>query len=105
MNANPWASAAAPGRILIVDDERANTQLLEVMLGAEGFQIASAASGEKALAALTRQLPDLILPDALIPGSSGFDVADPVKKAPVTSNKHGRPTVAGGGVNPGGGRP
>ena len=49
-------AADAPARILIVDDERPNRQLLEVMLRPEGFHLESASSGEEALA--------LVLPQA-----------------------------------------
>ena len=40
-----------PARVLIVDDERHNRQLLEVMLAPEGLLIQTAGSGEEALAA------------------------------------------------------
>ena len=43
-----------PARVLIVDDERLNRQLLEVMLTPEGFLLQSAASGEEALAMIAR---------------------------------------------------
>jgi CheY-like chemotaxis protein len=45
-------------RILIVDDERQNRQLLEVMLQPEGFLITTAASGEEALARVAEEAPD-----------------------------------------------
>ena len=46
--------ADQPVRILIVDDERHNRQLLEVMLAPEGFVLETASSGEEALAAVAR---------------------------------------------------
>jgi len=61
-----------PARVLIVDDERPNRQLLEVMLAPEGFELLSAASGEEALALVRRQPPDLILLDVMMPGMDGY---------------------------------
>jgi two-component system, cell cycle sensor histidine kinase and response regulator CckA len=75
-----------PGRILIVDDERQNSQLLEVMLAAEGFIPSTAASGEEALAIIRDCPPDLILLDIMMPGMSGYDVASRIKSNAATRN-------------------
>ena len=57
---NPsFAIADHHARILIVDDERHNRQLLEVMLAPEGFVLLTAESGEQALAMVAEQAPDL----------------------------------------------
>ena len=50
-------AAGQPARILIVDDERHNRTLLEVMLAPEGFVLTTAASGEEALAMVAQQRP------------------------------------------------
>jgi two-component system sensor histidine kinase/response regulator len=68
-----------PARILIVDDEPHNRQLLEVMLTPEGFHLRTAASGEEALAIVASQAPDLILLDIMMPGMDGYQVADRIK--------------------------
>jgi PAS domain S-box-containing protein len=75
-----------PGRILIVDDERQNRQLLEVMLAAEGFAPSTAASGEEALAVIRQHPPDLILLDIMMPGMSGYEVASKIKGNAATRN-------------------
>jgi signal transduction histidine kinase len=72
--------------VLIVDDERHNRQVLEVMLGPEGFLLRSAASGEEALAAVAQQPPDLILLDIMMPGMDGNQVAARIKGDPGTRN-------------------
>ena len=85
MNPSPDA-AAHPARILIVDDERQNRQLLEVMLTPEGFLLQTAANGEEALAIVAQQPPDLILLDIMMPGMNGYQVAARIKGNLVTKN-------------------
>ncbi len=75
-----------PARILIVDDEPVNRQLLEVMLAPEGFLLFTAANGEEALALVARQPPDLILLDVMMPGMDGYSVASRIKGDPNTKN-------------------
>ena len=85
MNPTP----ATPGEqacVLIVDDERHNRELLEVMLKPEGFLLLSAASGEVALALVARQPPDLILLDVMMPGMDGYQVAAKIKGARATES-------------------
>jgi two-component system cell cycle sensor histidine kinase/response regulator CckA len=85
MNRNPEI-ADRPARILIVDDERQNRQLLEVMLAPEGFSVQTAATGAEALALVAQQPPDLILLDVMMPGMDGFEVAGKLKGNLDTSN-------------------
>jgi PAS domain S-box-containing protein len=68
-----------PARILIVDDERHNRELLAVMLAPEGYLLLSAASGEEALAMAAQQTPALILLDIMMPGMDGYQVATRIK--------------------------
>jgi two-component system, sensor histidine kinase and response regulator len=76
----------SPARILIVDDERHNRELLEVMLTSSGFEIATAASGEDALQQVAREPPDLILLDVMMPGLDGYQVTTRLKADPATVN-------------------
>jgi two-component system sensor histidine kinase/response regulator len=78
--------ADRPARILIVDDERNNRQLLELMLAADGFQPLSAASGEEALAMVAQQPPDVILLDVMMPGIDGYRVTEKIKGNIATKN-------------------
>jgi PAS domain S-box-containing protein len=75
-----------PARILIVDNERRNRQVLEGMLTPEGFLLQTAASGEEALAIVAQQPPDLILLDILMPGMDGYQVAGTIKGNLATKN-------------------
>ena len=79
---NPGPTLVAlegPKRILIVDDEHNNRQLLEVILAREGFVTITATSGEEALATLAHEVPDLILLDIMMPGMDGYEVARTIK--------------------------
>jgi CheY-like chemotaxis protein len=78
--------AVHPRRILIVDDQRPNRQLLEVMLASEGYQLDQASSGEEALALVARRPPDLILLDVMMPEMNGFQVATELKSNPATKH-------------------
>jgi signal transduction histidine kinase/DNA-binding response OmpR family regulator len=88
MSQNGLASNAPerPACVLIVDDERANRDLLKVMLAPEGFLLLTASSGEEALALLAHQPPDLILLDVMMPGMDGYEVAGKIKGNPDTSS-------------------
>jgi diguanylate cyclase (GGDEF)-like protein/PAS domain S-box-containing protein len=74
----------APATILIVDDESLNRQLLQALLGPEGYVTRTAASGKEALAAIADDPPDLILLDVMMPGLNGRQVASAVKADPAT---------------------
>ena len=63
-----------PPRILIVDDNPTNVKVLATRLGAEGYEIVTAADGEEGLAAARAQTPDLILLDVMMPKLDGFEV-------------------------------
>jgi two-component system, sensor histidine kinase and response regulator len=73
-------------RILIVDDERHNRNLLEAMLAPEGYVLLSAGSGEDALAIVDEQPPDLILLDVMMAGMDGYEVARRIKGQSITKN-------------------
>jgi DNA-binding response OmpR family regulator len=71
-------------RVLIVDDERKNRDLLEVLLSQQGYEIATANNGEDALALVGESLPDIILLDVMMPGMDGYQVAAKLKADPRT---------------------
>ena len=68
-----------PPRILIVDDNENNRDILMTRLGAHGFDLSQAADGEEALAAAKRILPDLILLDVMMPKLDGIEVCKRLK--------------------------
>ncbi len=82
----PSLHSAHTARILIVDDERHNRQLLEVMLAPEGYLLHLAESGEEAMACVAEQPPDLILLDIMMPGMDGYEVMSKLKADSATKN-------------------
>jgi DNA-binding response OmpR family regulator len=83
MSPGPEIAGRSP-RVLIVDDERQNRQLLEIMLEAEGFVVLTATGGAEALALVAREPPDVILLDVMMPGMDGYQVAAALKGAAAT---------------------
>ena len=73
-------------RVLIVDDVPANLKLLDAKLTAEYFGVLKAASGPEAIEIATRELPDIILLDVMMPGMDGFEVCRLLKAAPATEH-------------------
>ena len=67
-------------KILVVEDNDMNMQLVEFLLEEGGFDIVKASSGEEALS-LTREgpAPDLILMDIHLPGMDGLSVVRAMK--------------------------
>ena len=63
-----------PFRILVVDDEPAQRELVGGFLGKHGFQVTEAADGRRALARFREELFDLVLTDQRMPDLSGLEV-------------------------------
>lgn len=72
--------------IMIIDDQPQNLKLLEDMLGKEGYQVFSMPSGEMALKAIGKNLPDLILLDINMPGMDGYQVCEKLKAEKSTAD-------------------
>ena len=76
----------AKATILVVDDEANNRNVLVAQLGGDDYELLTAASGEEALALIDSRLPDLVLLDVMMPGISGFDVAEILKSEGRTAH-------------------
>src|SRR5690606_26211955 len=71
--AAPRPLSAIP-KILVVDDQPINVQLLKRKLEKEGFEILTAYNGQEALAQVAQTKPDLILLDVMMPDMDGLEV-------------------------------
>lgn len=63
-----------PDQIVVVDDDDALQTLMRHMLRVPGTSLIPASSGEEALAAIRRERPDLLLLDAILPDTTGFEL-------------------------------
>jgi DNA-binding response OmpR family regulator len=61
-------------KILLVDDEQAILDLLEMILKREQFQVATASDGKSAMALFDSFNPDLVLLDLMLPDTNGHDL-------------------------------
>jgi len=68
--------------VLIVEDDEDIRELVSYHLLKEGYQVASVASGEEALALAEAQPPDLILLDIMLPGMDGMAVCQKLRASP-----------------------
>ena len=69
--------------ILIIDDDLHIGNMLEEILRKEGYGVLRAYSGTEALLVLSKETPDLVLLDLMLPGLQGEDVLPKIKEIPV----------------------
>lgn len=67
-------------KILVVEDDPVNLQILTDYLGANGYAMRGAVNGVDGIAAFHREQPDLMLIDVQLPRKSGFEVCFEVKR-------------------------
>jgi two-component system KDP operon response regulator KdpE len=67
-------------RILVVDDEPHILRSLRTTLVAHGYEVQTAVSGEEALAIADGRLPDLVVLDLVLPGISGLEVCETLRR-------------------------
>lgn len=71
-------------KVLVVDDQPHNVQLLATHLTAAGYVVVKAYGGEEAIVVARREDPDLILLDVMMPGLDGYQVTTQLKRDPQT---------------------
>jgi two-component system cell cycle response regulator DivK len=70
-------------RILVVEDQPDNRQIIRDMLAPTDYEITEAEDGEQALAAIAKQRPDLILMDIQLPIMDGYTAVSRIKADPA----------------------
>ncbi len=80
------AAKASPPRVLIIDDEAINREILTWMLREAGFAALCAGSGPEGRDMAAREQPDLIILDIMMPGESGFETCARLTADPATTD-------------------
>ena len=70
-------------RILVVEDQEDNRQILRDLLASAGYEMIEAGDGEQALVEVVRQRPDLILMDIQLPLLDGYEATRRIKADPA----------------------
>ena len=71
-------------RILLVEDNAVNRDLMQFLLSSQGYQVREAATAEDAFKILKTERPDLIVMDVQLPGMDGLEAAKKLKEDPAT---------------------
>jgi len=71
-------------RILIIEDNPLNLELVTDLLQAGGFNVSSASTAEDGLRMACELLPDLVLMDFSLPGMDGMSATRKLKENPAT---------------------
>jgi CheY-like chemotaxis protein len=75
-----------PRTLLLADDSVTTRRLIELTLAGEDITVIAVNDGDEAIAALSRNPPDIVLADVGVPGRSGYDVARHVQETPVLAH-------------------
>src|SRR5689334_20014364 len=75
-----------PGRVLVIEDNVANLELMMYLLEAFGHTTIGARDGREGIDTALRELPDLILCDIQLPGADGYEVAASLRDNKRTSS-------------------
>lgn len=78
------AQALAKPRVLIVEDEEAQAELLRYNFERAEFNVGVANDGDEALVAVEEQAPDIVVLDWMLPGTSGITVCQRMRARPET---------------------
>ncbi|THB74930.1 MAG: hybrid sensor histidine kinase/response regulator [Gammaproteobacteria bacterium] len=73
-------------RILVVDDTPKNIQVIGAILREKEYLISIASSGQMALEAIEKSVPDLVLLDIMMPEMDGYEVCERIKSNPETED-------------------
>lgn len=76
----------ATKRVLVCDDDPVILRLLEVNLELEGFDVLTGNNGEEGVEIATRELPDLVILDIMMPRVDGYEACRRIKENEITKD-------------------
>ncbi len=71
-------------KVLIAEDEETIVESLSFLMEKEGYDVSVATDGQTAIKMITRDIPDMVLLDVMMPGCDGFEVVRAVRADPKT---------------------
>ncbi len=77
--------AGRRGRILVVDDQRANVEMLSELLRSRGYDVIAAYSGQEALERIAEHAPDVVISDIRMPEMDGYELTQRLREVPATA--------------------
>jgi class 3 adenylate cyclase len=72
-------------RILVVDDQRANVEMMAGVLAGRGYAVSTALDGQEALERVRADRPDVVVSDILMPRMDGYELCRRLRAAPETA--------------------
>ncbi len=71
---------AGPAKILLIDDDPALLNLVQLGLSAEGYQVRTACDGKVGVKLLQQEMPDLVITDLVMPEQEGLETIIQLRK-------------------------
>ena len=75
-----------PEKILIIEDNKNDANMVKELLESEGFKVDAANTGEEGLKKALEMKPDLVVLDLMLPDTDGFKVCEKLKKEQALKN-------------------
>jgi CheY-like chemotaxis protein len=72
--------------LVAIDDDPVDLDLLEAVMGSEGWRVVRAGGGEEGLRAVRRERPDVVVLDLLMPDVDGFEVVEQLRADPLVGD-------------------
>ena len=69
--------------VLVIEDEPNISEAIRFILRRDGWGVATHATGEGALARIESEAPDLVILDLMLPGQSGLDILQDLRRRPA----------------------
>jgi class 3 adenylate cyclase len=81
----PSSGAPRRGRVLVVDDQRSNVEMMSELLRSRGYEVFFAHDGAEALERVAEHNPDIVISDIRMPGMDGYELTQRLREAPSTA--------------------